>query len=554
MRKGIAVFLLFVSVVLYAEALPKEIKYFVNIKDNFKGVLYFKSNDNEIEAKYYNISSRDKIPFYAPKKEFTLTTLDGFPTLKTLRVGTISRNIVYDLKSLSSDLIEDADINTKDIDKSAIIYDSDENLPSAVTEKRAIYTIEALISSIFKTKKIPHGAFYLYEPHKKMLMKVVFVKGDKESVSVGKKSCKAQTYLLKVANRNRRLIRVYSDPYPVKIEAFSKKWSFVIAGVGEPKEIFLSNKEIAFGAFKDEIFKKYGRKYDIKIISQSVQQDMFDKVYVTKFHIAKRVSKNEIKNYLKEYIEDGYIKFSRDPKDAFVFKVSSEDVLDEFEKDYDVVDGKYYWENREDEIDAEDLLGYVARAKECQEGELRKKSLVIVCDGDDEKISYKDAIKIYLKQKYKKFKLKGITKVVNGFDEVEDIRYKVKLLKPIENEKLYSYAIKALLAKYPEYHFPEDMQLVKSKSSWKIYISKSDVQKRACAKFVPEFTTTYKDGMCQNDVVVKNSSSEAKNILSKYLDTHYPDLKILDTEVQYLDDGVRFKYLNDLTKVQNGCK
>lgn len=553
MFKKIATSLLLTFAGLQAQTPPDEMKYFININKDFKGVLHFSNSAKKTDIEYYNITSRDKIPFYAPSKEFSFTTLNKKPTLKTLSVGDISKHMVYNLKSLSEEALEDADINADDVASSAIIYNSDD-LPSEVLEKRQIQTIESLMLSIYETKKIPTKPFYLYEPHKKMLIKVVFKKEGNERLRVGSKTCSTQTQVLEIVGRNKRLIRVYSNGAPLKIESYTKKWSFIIAGIGKTKKVRISNKEVAFRVFKDEVLDKYA-DYNVKILSQDVEDDMFDKVYITKFHVSKKLSKDELKKYLAKYTSGNRrMSFAASKKDAYVFKVDNSDVVDLLEEKYDTKGDNYYWEEKHKTIKAIKLLNFEAKRKNCKVSNSLKNDSTLICDGEKESIDYKDVLDDYLEKKYTDFKISDIKEVENNIGNVYKLTYKLKSLQKIDNNLLYSFAIEAMQKKYPKNRFTNKLEFVKSKKEWKLYISKKDVQNYACKKVIPLVQSKYKDGMCQLTAKSTRTSSDTKGILSQFIAKHYKDLEILDTDINYGPDSVSFKYLDDLRKVQNGCK
>jgi len=529
MLKKIATTLLLTFAGLHAQAAPEEMKYFININKNFKGVLHFTNSAKTTNIEYFNITSRDKIPFYAPSKEFSFTMLNKQPTLQSLNVGSNDKHIVYDVAGLSEDALEEADINEDDIASSAIIYNAD-NLPSEVLEKRLIHTIESLMLSIYETKKIPKGAFYLYEPHKKMLIKVAFKKEGKESLKVGSKTCSTQTHVLEIVGRNKRLIRVYTNGAPLKIESYTKKWSFVLAGLGKTKKVHISNKEIAFRVFKDEVLDQYA-DYNVKVLSQDVENDVFDKIYTTKFHVSKKLTQEKLKKYLLKYTKyNTNMHFESSKKDAYVFKVSNSDVLDRLEKDYDTKSDKYYWKESKKSIKISKLLKLSTKKKE--------------------DIDYEDELEKYLETKYKDFKVSDFERKKNSTKAT----YTLKALYKIDNDLLYKYAIKAMQKEYPDNKFADTLEFVKSKKEWKIYISKRDVQNYACAKTIPGIKSSFKDGKCQVTAQTRHTSDDTKGILANFIAKNYKDLGILSSEINYGNDSVSFDYLDDLTKVQNGCK
>ena len=102
-----------------------------------------------------------------------------------------------------------------------MIFNVKDEVPDYIVEKRLIHTVESLIVDIMETRKIPRDEFYLYEPHKKMLLKVNFQKSSSKKIKVGEKTCETDTYILKISGRNKSLIRVYVNPYPVKVKANS---------------------------------------------------------------------------------------------------------------------------------------------------------------------------------------------------------------------------------------------------------------------------------------------------------------------------------------------
>lgn len=536
MIKKIAATLLLTFAGLQAQTPPPEMKYFVNINKDFKGILYFTNTAKKTDIKYYNITSRDKIPFYAPTKEFSFTQLNKQPTLKQLNVGTLDKRIIYDLSKLSADDIEEADISGEDIDSSAIIYNPDD-LPSDVLEKRVIHTIESLMLSIYETKKVPKGDFYLYEPHKKMLIKVAFAKEGNERLKVGSKTCSTRTDVLGIVGRKAKLIRVYSNGAPLKVESYSKKWSFVVAGIGKTKKVNISNKEIAFKVFKDEVLDQYS-KYNVKILSQTVENDVFNKNYITTFHVSKKISDKQLEKYLQKYTRNNRkMSYGKNKKDSYQFQVPIDDVMDLLKKKYDLEDDDYYWVTTNKEITATKLLNFAPPE-----------------EGDDP--DYEDILEKLLDSKYGKYELSDVEEIKSTFGDnpVVSLKYKLKTLKKVDNKLIYKYAIKAMQNKYPENKFSNHLEFVKSKKAFKIYISKKAVQNKACSDVIPHMHSKYKNGACQLTAKSTRTSDDTKGILAKFIAKNYKDLKTLGTEIHYGADSVSFDYLGDLKKVQNGCK
>jgi len=553
MLKKIATTLLLAYAGLQAQTPPSEMKYFININKDFKGILHFANTEKRTDIEYFNITSRDKIPFYAPSKEFSFTTLKNKPTLKTLEVGSNSKHMVYDLSTLSEDAIEEADINEDDMDSSAVIYNADD-LPSEVLEKKVIHTIESLMLSIYETKELPSGPFYLYEPHKKMLIKVAFTKEGNERLKIGSKTCSTQTHVLEIVGRDKRLIRVYTNGNPLKVESFTKKWSFTIAGLGQTKKVHISNQEVAFRVFKDEVLDKYA-DYNVKILSQDVEDDVFDKIYITKFHVSKKLNEKQLKKYLIKYTKQNRkMSFADKKKDAYIFKVSNSDVVDLLEDKYDVENDKEYWKKETKTISAIKLLKFSAKEKGCKVSNAFKNDSTLICAGESERVDYEDILEEYLKKEYKEFKISKVKEMKNKSKYVTKVSYKLKALHKIDNDLLYSFAVKAIQKKYPKNKFTNKLEFVKSKKEWKVYISKHAVQNSACAKVIPLVKSNYKDGMCQKTAKSTRTSKDTENILSMFIAKNYPDLEVLGTNVHYGNDSVSFDYLDDLKKVQNGCK
>ena len=535
MLKKIATALLLTYAGLHAQTAPSEMKYFVNINKEFKGILHFSNSNDTTDITYHNITSRDKIPFYAPSKEFSFTKLNSTPTLKRLNVSKYNKHMVYDLASLSEDAIEEADINSDDISSSAIIYNADD-LPSEVLEKKQIHTIESLMLSMYETRSIPSGPFYLYEPHKKMLIKVVFKSEGSDDLDIGSKTCATKTYVLEIAGRNKKLIRVYTNGAPLKVESYSKKWSFILAGIGKTKKIRISNKEVAFKVFKDEVLEKYS-EYNVKVLSQSVENDVFKKKYITKFHVSKKIDDDDLEKYLQKYTKNNRnMSYGRTKKDSYVFKIDSDDVMDLLEEKYDVEGDDKYWVTTRKKISLSKLLEFSPPE-----------------DKDDD-IDYKEILKKYLDTKYDEYDLDDLDESENSFGNVDKLKYTLKTLKKIDNDLLYSYAVKAMKKEYPKNKFTGKLEFVKSKDAWKIYISKKAVQNKACASVIPLVNSKYKDGMCQLTAKSTRTSNDTKGILNKFIAKNYKDLKVLGTKITYGEDSVSFNYLSDLKKVQNACK
>ena len=548
MLKKLVIALLLSYLALQAQE-PQSLKYFVNINENFKGILTLNNSKKGTEVLYHNISTRDKIPFFAPKKEFTFTKLHGVPTLKTLQVADKSRRVIYDLSKLTADEIDETDVSEEDLPNTVIIYNKND-LPSETLEKREIHTIESLMLSIYETNRIPSEPFYLYEPHKNMLIKVEFKREGSESLEVGDINCDATTYVLKISNRNKRLIRVYTNGYPLKVESFSKKWSFVLIGAGKKRKIHIKNEDIAFKVYKKEILNKYS-DHDVKILSQKVDRSHSKPTYVTKFSVVHHASENDIQQFLERYTADNSAIERGKKANSFKFFVTNEDVLDQLAQAFEVEDDKHYWKKSNYSVAATALLKYDTKHKACK---IDKDYKEYICGDDEEDIDYKELLEKYLKTKYKKFELSNVDVEENSFGAIGKVHFELKFLEKITNDLLYPYAVEAIQAKYPENQFSNDLEFVKSKKEWIIYVAKKAVYRYTCSNLIREIPTKYKDGKCQVVSKTVHSLDETTRIVKNYIANKYKDLKILGTKVNYSADGATFTYLNDLKKVQNECK
>lgn len=553
MFKKIVVALFIAYVGLEAYQAPQEMKYFININKQFKGVLLFNNSDKSTKVKYYNITSRDKIPFYAPSKEFAFTSLNKMPTLKSLDVSKYAKHMVYDVAKLSQDEIEEADINSADIADSAIIYNKDD-LPSEVVEKRNIHTIESLMLSIFETNRVPLEAFYLYEPQKKMLIKVKFSKEKREKIRLEDLSCETQTYVLSIVGRDKRLIRVYINKYPLKIESFKKRWSFTLAGSGESKEVIISNKEIAYKVFKDEILDKY-RDYNVKILSQNVETNIFGKKYITKYYVSKELNKKELNKSLKKYTDGTLnIEYVKNSRDAFVFSVDNDEIEELLKKKYNIEDGKYFWKSEPTSIKAIVLLKWSADKHRCEIANPLMNDSILVCSGKEKHVDYEETLEEYYKKKYRDFKISKVKEVKDDFRKIRTVEFTLKSLRKIDNTLMKSFAVKAIQKKYPKNHFSNRLHFEKSENKWSLYISKKAVSDYACSKAIPSLRSEYKDGKCQKVAQSVHTQEDTKNLVTKFIDRNYKDMKILDTKINEANDNVSFEYLELSKKVKNVCK
>ena len=542
---------LLLALMLEASQIPRELKYHINLQQQFKGVLIFQNTNQKTNVEYYNITPRDKIPFYAQKKEFQLTHLQDKPTLEKLNVQNSKKRIVYDLTTLSEDALEEADISQEDVASSSIIYNADD-LPSEIIEKRIVHTMESLILSIFETNKIYTKPFYLYEPHKNMLIKVIFKHTGKSNITLNSKVCTSDTYVLQIEGRNKRLVRIYTNGYPLKVESFSKKWSFELAGVGESKRITLKNSDIAFAVYKDALKQKY-KQYNIKILSQKVQNDGFSTNYITTFHVEKELPDKVLQSALIHYTKNNAnMHYAQTKKEAFAFSVSADEVLDLFEKQYELEDEKHYWKKESKRISSKELLQYVAKKRGCFIPKMGN-GKTIKCNKDEEEVNFEDALKEYYAKHYEDYAVEDLIEIKNNFDDIVGVSYTLKTLQKLDDNILSKFATIALQKKYPTNGFKNPLQFIKTRDSWNIYIDKKSVQQYACKTFIPGVKSSFKNGLCEATAQSIHSSQDTKDIVSRYLQQHYKDLFVLNTPIEYGETTVSFSYLNDLSKVENAC-
>jgi hypothetical protein len=542
---------LFIILVLFAIVAnaDEEIKYAVSIGKKFKGILLIDNGQKDIEAKYYNINSRDRIPFYAPEKEFTLSKVSNFPTLKTLKIGNIDKSIEYNLKSTPSDILEVANIAKEDMKDSAIIFDTKNQLPSDVIEKKQIHTIESLILSIFKTKKIPTKIFYLYEPHKKMLMKVKFLKEGREKIKVGAHMCSADKWVLKLFNRNKRLIRIYVNPYPVYIEAYSHKWSFNITGVGKERKIIVVKKDLAFEKFKKDLQERY-KNISLKITSQDIVKDIFDVSYVTSFTVNKKFSNADLKKSLPDYLRNAdKITFAKKSKNKVTFSISKKDIYNVIKEDYKIK-GDFYVVKERKMLKISELRDFFARKDGCKIDSMYLNKMI--CGSEKKEITAKNSLEKYLKEKYRKFNINDIESKDDNFDKI--ITFTLEYKKKIDNRFLSIYVMKAFKNKYKRFDLQKVHEVKKIGDKYYIDISLDAVGKYICKQTFPSLQVEYANNICLAKGIYKKKAEDVNEIVNMYLYKAYPDLKILNTKITDTGDSYKFYYLNSLRKITHACK
>lgn len=539
---------------LYAQS-NLELKYHIDVNDEFKGALTFDSKESNAQVLYYNISERDKIPFYAAQKDFTLTGLQKEQTLGSLIVNEFRNTMKYDLSQLSTDQIEEAGVSQVDVPNSAIIYNK-ENLPTDVLEKRLIHTIESLILSIYTTTKVPKEPFYLYEPHKNMLMKVRFTNEGEESVEIDGKTCKTTVWLLGIENRDKKLIRLYANPYPVKIEASSKSWAFTIAGAGVSKEITVKKEDIAFSAFAKQIKKKY-KNNRVEILGKKVIPHMFDARYETNFKVKQEISDEQIEEQVANYLKNERNRKTKTSEtNAFVYALKEKTVIKAIEEALDTEEeATMYYKKGIQKYMAKDLVFAVAKEKKCDATPLRNE---IMCgekrDEKEEVDIEKEAEKTFeaeFAKKKAKFKIKEIKATEDG----RAVVIKYEELVPLSDEMKVKYVNQAFKKEFENLSFmPTDYVYDKKQKTYFVYVDKNEVADYACTRIIDGLKAKFVKGICVAEATQVNNKKEVDSLVNDYLYSVYPDLKILNTPVKNDPDSFSFVYLGDLSKVTNGCK
>ena len=218
--------------------LEKDIKlqYFLKQNNSYKGMFLIEKNKNLLKTKYYNLNKGYKIPFLANEKEFLFDIIDNKMILNTIAVENIQRTFSYDLKTLSEEQRDLIGISPIDIDRRSILFGKD-NLPDYTIDKSQIFSVEALLVSLMSDTFDYDKSFYLYEPHKKLLLKVEFNKQNDETVVIDGKTILTNKYLLKVQAKTTKLlyINLTKDNTPVKVSSTKGLWSFELLGAAQMK-------------------------------------------------------------------------------------------------------------------------------------------------------------------------------------------------------------------------------------------------------------------------------------------------------------------------------
>lgn len=528
-----------------------QLKFHVNVNSEFKGALTLDSNDSKFKVLYHNITERDKIPFYAPQKDFELIDFQKNQTLASLSVNEIKNTMKYDLTQLTKDQIDDADVSHNDIPNRAIVYNK-EQLPVEILDKRLIHTIESLLASIYKTNQVPEGPFYLFEPHKNMLIKVRFTKEGNQQVKLDGKACDAIAWLLEVENRDIKLIRLYTNPYPIKIEASSKSWSFTLAGTGKKKLINVKKDDIAFNSFEKQIKNKYSN-YNVEILSQNMSSHMFDKNYETQYKLSRNIEENEIKKHVKSYLKSRYATNSNaERSNSYVYSVDEQKVKELMQSELKTEnEAMMYYKNDVERYTKSDLIKTLAKQKNCSPDTFREE---IECNGKKESVDIEKEARKRRESDFNKenikYKIENVKMARLGNVEVTS-----EILVAIPNEIKMNYIKRVFEKEHEGYAFNHSSYTHdKKEKSYKIFIDKDKVANYACSKIMNGLNAKYIDGVCIANKKQVNKKEEVDSLVNEYLHLEYPDLKALNTKVENHEDSFSFMYLNDLSEVKNACK
>jgi hypothetical protein len=545
-------------------------KYLISINNETRGVLYLKTLQDYTEANYYGINKNDKILFYAKEKDFKVAKVFNNITLQKLNVDGIENEFLYDLSEVPEEIIEDSGLVQVDLKDSIIILDKKENTPAYTLPRKPIHTMDSLIKTLFFNKDILNKEFYLFEPQSSMLLKVAFSKDSKESIKIADKKCNTTVYTLSIVGKNKNLIHLYMSSVPLRIEAYSKKWSFDLIGAGEERRVTINKSKLITKLLRKGIESKYEKKYDLKDID--IRNKPFSNNYSVSYIVSKKIDEDLIKDFLPTYISE-YRKYkskkstntSGYKKDYYRYEVSFKDVIAylENEKDVSIVDGKFYWKKVKDTLEKRKLQDFAAKKMGCKRDKDDYES--VICkqktkelDPDkkskaksiSKKIDIEKMVSLYLKEKHPRLDYKKVE-----VDEESDTHYSV-----VTNEKVIitprelSNAIKKVFKKEHKGLDTKYFDVRKNTKDKKyvVKIYKKDVANAACQDYLEPINTSkirdskivYKNNRCYLKQHYTVKGSEANSIFDKYLKIKYPDLHYINVDKQINGDNVTFPYLS----------
>ncbi len=525
--------LLLVAQTLFASELLYEIK----VKNQIKGALTLSEQSKALKVDYHKITKRDKIAFFAPRKEVLLTKILGTMGAKEVKVDAIANKIKYDLSHLSEELIEYSGISQDELKVSAIIIDKQSH--TTTLDKLPIHTMESFIYTIFIEKKLWTKPFYLYEPQRKMLIKVVLKPDGSQSIKVGGKSCEAKVHKLFIHNRKKVLARIYTNPYPVMIEAASKSWSFTFKG----------SKNRSFSVLKAPIYLKHfaeekSKTYDAFGFKVLKEEKNIAKLSTT-FSLEKSIDDDKIQSYAKAYLAVAKKAFTKSMDDDFVYKVSKNDVKSMMKKRYKLIDFSSYKKTLKYKVGKTVLMKIAILEHPSCRPHMTDPDR-IQCGPEDEKVDLEKYVKEYLTKKYGKYKNLDVDEEDNYF---EGSFVQVETFTNTE-KKNFTYA--ALMHKYPRIGLDTLPLIQEGEDTFSVHINKQGLADFACNEELP-LAAIFKSKGCKAVKTIAHKTSMVNAFVKAKIYKEHPLLNILNVSIQDKKVSFDFTYRGDLGEVNHAC-
>lgn len=547
MKKIIIGLLVSIGVLLSSSLdINKDIKlqYFMKKDGSYQGMFIIDKNKNSLETKYYNIDKSNKIPFLYKKKYFDYTIIDDKMILDTIKVGKIKRSYKYDLSKLDEEMIDLIGVSKVDMKRRSVIFNK-EDLPDYTIDKSQLLSVEALLVSMVTNTFDFNKKFHLYEPQKKLMLKVELKKEKNETLNINGKSIKTKKYLLKVAGKKKRLLNIYltKNNTPIRVASTKKRWQFDLVGVGQFSKHTVEFKDDILDSAKMDLESKSVEK----ILSSKYSTSIGDHIVTSDVIVPiDNIDDNIIKNNIKS--SSFKTKKSKDQK---VYKVTVDEVIKNIEDKHGFTHtGNFKFVKKHNENLSKDTMMRIYENsinKSCKrvtpEGEDED---ILMCNGKEKKDLTDNDIDSIVKHDIGKKKFQNLE--ISTSMMSSDIEYSYEESLRLSKKEINKTIKNMLINKIGKYVNLPMNKIIKSGNSYMALVDILEIKKEMCnkkSKSLGGQRYGYKNGKCSVYGIEKrtNMNSYKKSIKSKII-SKYPAVKWLNKEIKSLNEhSVQFDYL-----------
>jgi len=524
------VLLLLLGVFLQAQ----EFLYEITVKGTLKAALSLKENNNQLDVEYFKVKQQDKIVFYAPTKSIQLEKLSTGIAAKKIKISGSINTIYYNMQDLTQNIKDMINIPDEQLSNYQLIVDN--NAGVTTFDKIPVHTIETIIYSLYQNKKVLQQEFLLYEPHKDLMIKVHFEKADTQDIKIDKVSLTTDVYELIINGRNKKLIRIYMNPNPIKIEAASKYWSFTLKGT--KATTYKINKATTYlSNYKTVLLKTY-ESTNVKVLKENKNINVLSTSYTR----SKKITRDELKSAINDFLLTSPSIVRSLGENDFIFKASQADISSNLNNKFEMIDATHY---KEKVVLPPFSTTPIKQAifKDNRGCSINKALTKIQCKDELEDLNLEPYIKKFLASK------KHIHYTDLQYDiknEIINMNFYVK--KSLTNEQLNYYRQSTILKNYPQYNL-KILPLVKIKNSdYALIINKSALGNYLCHKTL-NTEAIYKDNKCTLKTTIYHKKEVVDTYVLEQFKLQNPLIKILNLSPINNTNDFSITYLGDHTNV-----